>query len=112
MAEEIKEFDESKNCIYYKSTSGFERWCKYDKNNNLICYKSSDGYESWREYDENNNIIHHKNTYNNEYWYKYNEYNKQIEITQQEFNQIERKREKQELYLNIKNSNRFEIMDI
>ena len=86
MAEEIREYDNNKNLVYYKSIIG----------------------EFWFEYDENNNIIHHKNTYNNEYWWKYDENNEKINITQQEFKQIERIK----LYLNNKKINRFEIMDI
>jgi len=85
---------------------------EFDKNKNLIYHKYSNGYEYWRKYDENNKVIHAKNSIGYENWYKYDENNEQIEITQQEFKQIERRKEKQELYLNIKNSNRFEIMDI
>jgi len=94
MIKEIKGYDESNNEIYYKSSSGFEIWKKYDENHRIIYYKNSKGYEWWGKYDN------------------YYRYNKFIEITQQEFKQIERTKEKQELYLNIKNSNRFEIMDI
>ena len=85
---------------------------EYDKNNNLIYYKDSSGYEYWREYDENNNLIHSKYPDGIEYWYKYNKNNKRIEINKQEFKQIERRKEKRELYLNNKKINRFELMDI
>ena len=81
---------------------------KYDGNNNEIYFKNSFGYESWREYDENNRVIYRKDSNTYESWYKYDKDNEQIEITQQEFKQIERTK----LYLNIKRSNRFEIMDI
>ena len=108
MTEEIKEYDKNKNCIYYKSTSGFERWCKYDENNNGIHYRNSDGLEFWFEYDENHNIIHTKNTCNNEYWFKYDGNNERIFITHQEFKQIERTK----LYLNNKKISRFSLMDI
>ncbi len=83
---EIEEYNERGNRIYRKYLNGFECWWEYDKNNDLIYYKDSDGYE---------------------YWYKYDE-NKQIEITKQEFKQIERTK----LYFNNKRINRFEIMDI
>jgi len=112
MSKEIKEYDKNNNLIYFKNTKGYESWKKFDKNKNLIYHKYSNGYEYWRKYDENNKVIHAKNSIGYENWYKYDENNEQIEITQQEFKQIERRKEKQELYLNIKNSNRFEIMDI
>ena len=89
MEEQVKEYDENNNLIYYKDALGFENWYKYDENNRIIYYKYS------------------KNTYNNEYWYKW-ENNKQIEITHQEFKQIERTK----LYLNNKKINKFEIIDI
>ena len=85
---------------------------EYDKNNNLVYYKGSFGLEFWYKYDKNSNLIHKKNSNGFEQWYKYDENNYRIEITQQEFKQIERRKEKQELYLNIKRSNRFELMDI
>ena len=84
---------------------------EYDETNNLIHSKSSYGSECWKEYDENNNEIHSKNSAGHEQWSKWNN-NKQIVITEQEFKQIKRTKAKQELYFNIKNSNRFEIMDI
>ena len=64
-----------------------------------------------KEYDKNNNLIHFKNSYGSESWYKCYK-DKRIEITKQEFKQIERNKEKQELYLNNKKCSRFEIMDI
>ena len=106
------EHDENNNMIYTKDSEDLkEVWQEFDKNNNLIYYKEDD-LESWRGYDENNNEIHSKNSYGFENWYKYNENNEQIEITQQEFKQIERNKAKQKLYLNNKRINRFEIMDI
>jgi len=81
----IIEYDENNNHIHWKN-NGFEEWREYDKNNNLIHFKSSTGFESWWKHD--NNI--------------------RIRITEQEFKQIERRK----LYLNIKRSNRFELMDI
>jgi len=112
---EIKKYDGKGNLIYEKHSFGNEWWREYDENNNLIHEKSSSGSEYWREFDENNNLIHYKDTNGRDYWYKYNKYNKynsRIKITEQEFKQIERRKEKQELYLNIKKSSRFEIMDI
>ncbi len=53
-------------------------------------------------------IYYRNNRYNpDEIWYKW-ENNKQIDITEQEFKQIERTK----LYLNNKKINRFEMMDI
>ena len=85
---------------------------QYDKNNNLVHCKHSNGFEEWRKYDENNNLINCKDTDGYEFWWKYIDNKQIVIITQQEFKQIERNKEKRELYLNIKNSNRFEIMDI
>ena len=105
---DIKEFDKNNNLIYYKDSFSHEVWKKYDENSNQIYFKNSFGYEQWKEYDENNNRIHYKDSNGYELWYKRDENNIPIEITQQEFKQIERTK----LYLNIKRSNRFEIMDI
>ena len=98
---EIKEYDENNNEVYYKDNT-YENWSEYDENNNLIHYKSSDGFEYWREYDENNRLTHCKDTCGYEKWYKYDK-DKKIEITEQEFKQIKRKNEKQELELGIIN---------
>ena len=73
---------------------------EFDERGNLIHFKDSSGYEYWQEFDKNNNEIHYKDSDGSEYWYKYDENNIPIDITQQE------------LYLNIKRSNRFEIIDI
>jgi len=80
---------------------------EYDKNNNLIHYKNSNGLEFWQEFDEKNNCIYYKDSNGYEDWYKW-ENNKRVQITQQEFKQIERAK----LYLNNKKCSRFEIMDI
>ena len=64
-------------------------------------------FEYWYKYDENDNRIYYKDSSGIEHWYR-NDWGNQTEITQQEFKQIERTK----LYLNIKKSNRFEIMDI
>ena len=105
----IRKYDENNNLIYFRnSNNGTEIWYKYDENNNETHYKSTSGKEYWREYDKNNNEIHWNDTNNNEYWYKRDENNIPIEITEQEFKQIERTK----LYFNNKKSNRFELMDI
>ncbi len=106
-----EEFDERGNLIYRKYYSGSEWWKEYDKNNNLIHCKDSTG-EWWKEYNENNKQIHYKDTYGDEFWYKYDESNKEIKITEQEFKQIERTKERRELLLNNKKINRFSLMDI
>ena len=109
MSEIIEEYDNNKNLVYYKSIIG-EYWKEYDENNNLIYFKNiekSNTYEGWIFYDENDNEIHCKSSDDFEAWYKW-ENNRKIEITQQEFKQIERTK----LYLNNKKINRFEIMDI
>ena len=100
-------YDENNNRIHFKSSSSYECWYEYDENNNETHYKSTSGHEYWREYDKNNNMIYFKNSNDLEYWWKYID-NTCIIITEQEFKQIERTK----LYLNIKRSNRFEIMDI
>jgi len=109
--EPIKEYDKNNNLIYCKYSNGTELWREFDKNNNFIHHKNSNGFEFWYKYDENNKKIYYKDYSGYERWFK-NDGNKRIRITEQEFKQIERRKEKQELYLNIKNSNRFEIMDI
>jgi len=107
MSKEIKEYDENKNLIYFKYLNGVKQWIEYDEYNNCIHSKYSNGYEYWYRYDENNNI-HYKSNNGYESWYKYDKDNEQIEITKQEFKQIERRK----LYLNNKKCSRFEIMDI
>ncbi len=112
MSEKIKEYDKNNNLIYYKNTSGFERWYKYDENNNEVYYRSSGSFEEWRKYDEENRILYYKNfdkieDDKKEKWYKYDKYG-QVSITEQEFERIE----KRKLFLNNKKSNRFELMDI
>ena len=37
----MKKYDERRNLIYYKDSSGIELWKKYDENNNLIHSKDS-----------------------------------------------------------------------
>ncbi len=109
----IKKYDENNNCIYYKYSDNYEIWREYDENNNEIHCKNNYGEEAWKEYDKNNNLIHYKASNGGECWYKYNEYNKQtIIITEQEFKQIERDKEKRKLYFNNKKINRFSLMDI
>ncbi len=63
------------------------------------------------KYDKNGNLVYEKYANDYEYWYKW-ENDKQINITEQEFKQIEIIREKQELYFNNKKINRFSLMDI
>ncbi len=108
MNEEIVKYNKNGSIIYHKYSDGYEYWKEYDENNNLIYHKRSSGYKAWAKFNENNNEIYYKNSDGEEYWKKYDENNNGINITQQEFKQIERTK----LYLNIKNSNRFEIMDI
>ena len=88
---EIKKYDDKGNLIYCKyPTSGCESIYKYDENNNLIYWKHANEDEFWREYDENSN---------------------EIEITEQEYKEIEfRKKEKE--YLSRTKCSRFELMDI
>ncbi len=113
MNKEIKEYDKKGNLIYCKDIFGDEIWKKYNENNSQIYFKNSFGYEQWREFDKNNNMIHWKDTNNNKYWYKYSEdKNKIVIITQQEFKQIERNKERQEFLFKNKYCSRFELMDI
>ena len=80
---------------------------EYDLNYNLIYYKEG-SWNIWRKFDEKGRIIYYKNSVGDEMFYKFDKKSKTIEITHQEFKQIERTK----LYLNIKRSNRFELMDI
>jgi len=107
MSKEIREYDGKGNLIHYKSSCS-EYWRRYNENNKEIHFKNTSGFECWKEYNENNLLIHYKSTTNFEYWVGYDENNKRVEITQQEFKQIERTK----LYFNNKKINRFEIMDI
>ena len=99
-------YDKNDNKIYTKLSNGYECWKKYDKNNNMIYYKWRE-QEEWHKYDENNNEIYRKVNDGTEFYFEYYKGHK-IEITQQEFKQIERTK----LYLNNKRSNRFELIDI
>ncbi len=103
----IKKYDKNGNLIYSKDTYGLETWHHYDESNNKIYYKDAVG-EIWKEFDENNNLIHYKDSYNHEFWCKWDFPDEKIEITYQEFKQIERRK----LLLNNKRCSRFEIMDI
>ena len=102
-----RKFDKNNNLIYIKDGYGNENWYKYDENDNNIYTIYSNGKERWCRYDENNNEIHWKHSNGEEEWYKW-ENNNRIDISQQEFKQIERIK----LYFNNKKINRFEIMDI
>ncbi len=111
MNKKIKKYDERGNLIYHKYSSGFEYWFKYDENNNQIYWKRSDGWEELYKYNENNNLIYYKDIIGFEYWYKYDENGEKIEITKQEYNEIEfRKKEKE--YNSRTKCSRFELIDI
>ncbi len=107
MDKTIEEYDERGNLIHTIFDNSYEVWQEYDENNNLINYKDNRNYEYWYKYDENNNLVHYKTSYGFEIWYKYVGKVK-IPITYQEFKQIERRK----LLLNIKRSNRFELIDV
>ncbi len=91
MSEEIKKYDEKGNLIYWKDSYG-EEWQKYDENNRIIYYKSSIDTDYG-------------------YWYMYSDLGRRIEITEQEFLEIEFRKKEQE-YLSRKKVTRFELMDI
>ncbi len=110
MNREITEYDDKGNLIYYKDSDGTECWYKYDKKGNYVYFKDSIGNEAWREYDENNRKIHYKNSDGGEYWCKFDE-NNRIDITEQEFNEIEFRKEEKE-YLSRTKCSRFELMEI
>ena len=125
-----EKYDKNYNLIYYENSDKVKFWRKYNKNNRIIYEKDSDNnetlnkydendnliyskyspchFEYWYKYDENDNRIYYKDSHGREYWYKNDYWGKRTEITKQEFKQIERTK----LYLNIKRSNRFELMDI
>lgn len=109
---EIKKYDNKGNKIYYKDSKGDEYWWEYDKNGNNIHYKgSNNGLEEWSEFDEKNNMIYWKDFDGQEYWYKFDENNEEIDITEQEYKEIEYNRKIKEYDSRTKCS-RFEIMDI
>jgi hypothetical protein len=109
--EEIKEYDDRGNVVYYRNPySGYEFWHKYDKNNNIIHSKGSNSCESWREYDEDNNLVHFKDSADSESWFKWKE-NERTRITKQEFDQIKEAKEHKE-FLSREYVPRFELMEI
>ncbi len=111
MSKEIKKYDNRGNLIYIKYSDGDEYWYEYDENSRLIYSKSSNGNECRYKYDENNNLIYYKNSDGYERWLKYNKNNRRIEITKQEYKEIEfRKKEKE--YLGREKCSRFELMEI
>ena len=62
-------------------------------------------------YDENNNLIYYTSSFGYEHWLKYGENNRRIEITEQEYKEIEfRKKEKE--YNSRTKCSRFELIDI
>ncbi len=84
---------------------------KYDEKGHLIYFKDEDGFEEWRKWDDNKYLIYYKLSDDYEYWYMYSDLGRRIEITEQEFKNIEfRKREKE--YLSREKVSRFEIMEI
>ena len=85
---------------------------KFDKNDNLIYWKDSNGNEYWNKFDENDHSIYTKFSSGREIWYKYDENNNGISITEQEFKQIKRNKERQEFLYKNKYCNRFELIDI
>ena len=108
MNKEIIEYDDRDNLIHYKGNYNNEAWSTYDENNNLIHCRHSNGYESWSKYDDYNREVYFRSNDGTEEWFKYNKNNERIDMTKQEFKQIERTI----MYLNNKKINRFEIMDI
>ena len=71
---------------------------KYDKRGNWTYCRNSYDYTWWREYDENNYCIHWKDNKGYEDWYRYNdEYRTRIEITEEEFNQIEDRKKRKSI---------------
>ena len=64
------------------------------------------------DYDEKGNVIYMDLGDGDKSWWKIDKEGNCNNITQQEFKQIERNKERRELYLNNKKCSRFEIMDI
>ena len=79
---------------------------EYDENNNRIYFKTSTGHEIWQKYDENNREIYYKYNEDFEFWYKW-ENNEQIKIIKREFENIKIKE-----YNSRTKCSRFEIIDI
>ena len=81
---------------------------KIEYDENIAYFKYLDKSEKWYTYDKKANKIYDKDNLGNESWYKYDKNNERIEITQQEFKQIERTK----VLFNNKRINRFSLMDI
>ena len=79
---------------------------KYDERRNLIYYKDSSGIELWKKYNENNNLIHSKDSNGNESWYEWED-DIRVGITKQYFYKL-----KEQEFLSREYCSRFEIMDI
>ena len=86
----IKKYDERGNLIYvYYENSGYKIWRKFDKNNKMIYWNTSCGDKEYYKWEDTGPII----------------------ITEQEFNEIEFKKEEKE-YLSRTKVSRFKLMEI
>lgn len=108
MTNEIKKCNENNNCVYTKNSDGRDIFMEFDINNNTIHYKSSSGFEYWKKFDESNNEIYCKNSLGEEDWWRYDEGDKRIRITEQEYKEIEFKKE----FLSREEIPRFELMEL
>ena len=112
----IEKYDKKGNCVYFKRYNGYEEWLKYDEKGNLIYCKNGYGDESWSEYDGNNREICFKTSVLKVVgWWVYDENNVRRSISQQEFEQIKRIRERKErieFFKRNKQINRFKLMKI
>jgi YD repeat-containing protein len=71
MTNTIREYDNNRNEIHYRTSDGYEWWYDYDTNGKLIHSRDSDGYEWWYDYDTNGKLIHSRDSDGYEVWREY-----------------------------------------
>ena len=108
MSDEIVKYNKRGHITYQKYSNNKEYWYKYNGSGNMI-YSKKDGNEAWMKYDNSGNMIYYKHlNLCREEWYKYDKNSNRVNITKQEFKQIERTK----LLFNNKRINRFSLMYI
>lgn len=106
----MKKYDKNDNLVYCKDTNGTEHWYEYNNRGYRTYHKISGGFEEWFEYDECDREIHYTCP-NAEEWFRYDVNGKQIEITEQEFDEIKSREQEQE-FLNRVEVDRFKLMEL
>lgn len=106
----MKKYDKNDNLVYHKDITGIEHWYEYNNRGYRTYHKISGGFEEWLEYDECDREIHYTCP-DAEEWFRYDVNGKQIEITEQEFDEIKFREQEQE-FLNRVEVDRFKLMEL